>query len=80
MEIGRPKCCEGLKFIAKSTGTERFSSRQTPAAFLYSACTSWLPLPRATALVLGGGGLPALTGGVWLNLISSAAVRHSSNE
>jgi hypothetical protein len=22
MEVGKPKCCEGLKFIAKSTGTK----------------------------------------------------------
>jgi hypothetical protein len=56
MEVGIPKYCERLKFIAKSTRIERFPFPPNSYYFLHLACTSWLPLPRAAALALGGGG------------------------
>lgn len=52
MEVGGPKCCEGLKFIAKLTATERFPSRQTPAD-LHSSCTS--SAAPSSAAAWGGG-------------------------
>jgi hypothetical protein len=59
MEVGKPKCCEGLKFIAKSTGTKMIS---LPAKLLLHYCI--LRAPRGFPFLgqlrsrLGEDGLP----------------------
>jgi hypothetical protein len=80
MEVGKPKCCEGLKFIAKSTETKTIS---LPAKLLLHYCIlrarRGFPFLGRLRSRLGEGDSP-WGGGVRLNLTSSAAARHSSKE
>jgi hypothetical protein len=78
MEVGIPKCCEGLKFIAKSTGIERFpfppksycfspfSMHVVVSPSLGGCARPWGRGKRAFHTRPWGGGLSALLAGARL--------------